>query len=85
MSVLSLICRVHTDLEIYNPVIINFDNKSIELNRTLLMDYGLVYQMIFTSPKQTDIFGRKLATCILNAFIQEYKFVELLNERIPLE
>ena len=85
MSVLSIICRVLTDLEIYNPVIINFDNKSIELNRTLLMDYGLVYQMIFTSQKQTDIFGRKLATCILNPFIQEYKFVELLNERIPLE
>ena len=44
------------------------------------MDYGLLYQLIFSNPKQNNGFGRKLVLCILNVFILEFKFVELIIE-----
>ena len=49
------------------------------------MDYGLLHQLIFSNPKQTNGFGRKLAVCILNVFILEFKLVELIIENKPLE
>ena len=59
--------------------------KKIELTSALLMDYGLLYQLIFSHPDQTDGFGRKLAICVLNAFIRNFKLVELISESKPLE
>ena len=49
------------------------------------MDYGLLYQLIFSHLDQTDGFGRKLAICVLNAFIRNFKLVELIIESKPLE
>ena len=67
------ICKANIDLERYRPVVIKFNNKSIELTPALLMDYELLYQLIFSHPNQTDGFGRKLAVCVLNAFIRDFK------------
>ena len=78
-------CRVNLDLERYNPMIISFQEQSVELTPTLLMDYGLVYQMIFSNPEQTYNFGRKIARCVLNSFVQTYKSIELLVESKPPE
>ena len=47
------------------------------------MDYGVLYQLIFSHPDQTDGFGRKLAVCVLNAFIRDFKLVELIIESKP--
>ena len=47
------------------------------------MNYGLLYQLIFSNLKQTDGFGRKSAVCILNVFIREFKLVELIIESKP--
>ena len=47
------------------------------------MDYGVLYQLIFSHPNQTDGFGRKLAVCVLNVFICDFKFVELIIESKP--
>ena len=44
------------------------------------MDYGLFYQLIFSHPDQTDGFGRKLAVYVLNAFIRDFKSIELIIE-----
>ena len=49
------------------------------------MDYVVLYQLIFFYPDQTDGFGRKLAICVLNAFIRNFKLVELIIESKPLE
>ena len=67
------ICKTNIDLDRYRPTVIKFNNKSIELTPTLLMNYGLLYQLIFSNPEQTDGFGRKLVVCILNVFIREFK------------
>ena len=42
------ICKANIDLDSYRPVIIKFNNESIELTLALLMDYGLLYQLIFS-------------------------------------
>ena len=67
------ICKTNIDLDRYRYVVIKFNNESIELILALLMDYGLLYQLIFSHLDQTDGFERKLAICVLNAFIQEFK------------
>ena len=52
------ICKANIDLDKYKPIVIKFNNESIELSPALLMDYGLLYQLIFSNPEQTDGFGR---------------------------
>nr|CAN70247.1 hypothetical protein VITISV_021083 [Vitis vinifera] len=79
------ICKANIDLDSYKPIVIKFNNESIELTPTLLMDYGVLYQLIFSHPDQTDKFGRKLAICVLNAFINDFKSVELIIESKPPE
>ena len=49
------------------------------------MDYELFHQLIFSNPKQAEGFGRKLAVYILNAFILEFKSIELIINSKPLE
>ena len=79
------ICKANIDLDRYRPVVIKFNNESIELTLVLLMDYRLLYQLIFSHPNQTDGFGRKLAVCVLNDFIRDFKSVELIIESKPPE
>lgn len=49
------------------------------------MNYGLIYQLIFSGTKQIDGFKRKLATYVLNSFIQGFKQIELIIESKPPE
>ena len=79
------ICKVNIDLDNYKPIVIKFNNESIELTPSLLMDYEVLYQLIFSHPDQTDGFGIKLAICVLNAFIRDFKLVELIIENKPSE
>ena len=52
------ICKANINLDRYRPIVIKFNNESMELTPTLLMDYGLLYQLIFSNLEQTDGFGR---------------------------
>ena len=79
------ICKANIDLESYMSVVIKFNNESIERTPAFLMDYGLLYQLIFSHPDQTDEFGRKLVVCVLNAFIRDFKSVELIIKSKPPE
>ena len=79
------ICKANIDLDIYRFVVIKFNNESIELTLVLLMDYRLLYQLIFCHLNQTDGFERKLVICVLNAFIWDFKSVELIIESKPPE
>lgn len=47
---------------------IDYKEEKIILTLTLLLDYGLLGQIIFSDPDQTDQFGRKIATVVLNTF-----------------
>ena len=78
------ICKANIDLDNYKPIIIKFNNESIELTHFFLMNYGVLYQLIFSHPDQTDGFGRKLTVCVLNAFIRDFKSVELIIENKSL-
>ena len=49
------------------------------------MDYEVLYQLIFVHPDQIDGFGRKLAVCVLNVFIGDFKSVELIIKSTHLE
>ena len=66
-------------------VVIKFNNESIERTPAFLMDYELLYQLILSHLDQTDEFGRKLAVCVLNAFIRDFKSVELIIKIKPPE
>ena len=39
------IYKVNIDLDSYKPIIIKFNNESIELTLSLLMNYGVLYQL----------------------------------------
>ena len=43
------ICKANIDLNKYRPIVIKFNNESIELTPTLPMDYELLYQLIFSN------------------------------------
>ena len=79
------IYKANIDLDSYRSIVIKFNNESIELTLALLIDYELHYQLIFSHPNQTNGFGRKLAICVLNAFIRNFKLVELIIESKPPE
>ena len=77
--------KANIDLNRYKPIVIKFNNKSIKLTPALLMDYRLLYQIIFSHPDQIDGFGRKLAICVLNVFFRNFKLVELIIKSKSLE
>lgn len=53
---------------------------------TLLLDYGLLSQFIFSDPGQIYLFSRKIATIVLNTFATiNNLFVELYIDRKLLE
>ena len=74
------ISKANIDLDSYRPIVIKFNNESIKLTLALIMDYGVLYQLIFSHPDQTDGFEKKLAIFVLNTFIKDFKSVELLIE-----
>ena len=49
------------------------------------MDYEVLYQLNFSHLDQTNGFGKKLAVCVLNAFIRDIKSVELIIKSKPPE
>ena len=67
------ICKADIDLNNYKPIVIKFNNESIELTLSLLIDYEVLYQLIFVHFDQIDGFGRKLVVCVLNVFIRYFK------------
>ena len=73
------------DLARYEPLEIQYKNEKIVLTPTLLLDYGLLGQLIFSDPDQTYPFGRKIVTVVLNTFANTNNpFVELIiDSKLP--
>ena len=66
---------------VYNNILAykkdKYENEKISLTAQYLLDYGLVSQLVFSYPDQSDLFGRKLASCVLNTFISKNNYVDL--------
>lgn len=45
------ICKANIDLDNYHPIVFRFNNKPIKLTLALLMDYGVIHQLVFSNPK----------------------------------
>ena len=55
------ISQVCLDLQYYKPISLSFRGEDLILTPELLLDYGLVHQLVCSDPSQTINFGRKLA------------------------
>ena len=60
-----MISRVYLDLHYYKSICFPFKHDELILTPKLLLDYGLVHQIVCLDPIQTTNFGRKLALSLL--------------------
>lgn len=62
-----------------HPSVIH-DDTVVSLTALVLMDYGHLYQVIFSSPEQTDEFDYPLSWCVLSAWdiMPAKSFIEVL-------
>lgn len=58
------------DLARYEPLEIQYKSEKIVLTPTLLLAYGLLGQLIFSDPDQTNLFGKKNSHSSLKDFCQ---------------
>ena len=66
------------DLEYYLPIILSFKNKDLILTPDLLLDYGLVHQLVFSYPNQVNNFGRKVALGLIQGFKMNKKYADAI-------
>ena len=95
VSLKRFVCQCHLvyskpsvciDLARYEPLENQYKNEKIVLTPTLSLDYGLLGQVLFSDPAQIDPFGRKIATVVLNTFVNtNNSFVELIIDSKPPE
>lgn len=72
--------RCYIDLDRYEPLKIKFETKEICLTATLLLDYGLLHQIIFTNLR-----GQRQVICLLNMFIRNKRRINAIIISKPPE
>ena len=72
------ISRVCLDLQYYLPISLPFKNEELILTPELLLDYGLVHQIICSDPSKASKFGRKIALGLTQGFKMNKKFVDAI-------
>ncbi|KAL6340263.1 hypothetical protein AAG906_040699 [Vitis piasezkii] len=68
------ISRVCIDLQYYQPISLAFKNEVLTLTPELLLDYGLVHQLVCSDPSQASNFGRKINLGLIQGFKMNKKF-----------
>ncbi|GLT29445.1 hypothetical protein SLA2020_043140 [Shorea laevis] len=76
------ICRVCLDLSSYEPIQFLYEGEIIELTPQLLLDYGFLYQLIFTKMADTELVGRKFAIAVLESMPPNY-IEALIQSKAP--
>ena len=66
------------DLQYYLLISLFFKNEELILTLKLLLDYGLVHQIIYSNPNQVTNFGRKMALWFVQGFKSNKKFTDVL-------
>ena len=72
------ISRVCHDLQYYLPIILLFKDQDLILTPELLLDYGLVHQIICSNPCQASKFGRKMVFGLTQGFKMNKKFADAI-------
>ena len=72
------ISRVCIDLQHYQPIDLAFKEEVITLTPEMLLEYGLVYQLICSDPSQVSNFGRKINLSLTQGFKLKKKFAEAI-------
>ena len=70
--------RVCLDLQYYKLINISFKNEELILSPELLLDYGLVHQIVCSDPNQANNFGRKVVLGLIQGFKMNKKFVDTI-------
>ena len=78
------ISRVCLDLQYYKPINISFKNEELILYPELLLDYGLVHQIVCSDPNQANNFGRKVVLWLIQGFKMNKKFVDQQSSKMGL-
>ena len=73
-----IIGRVYLDLQYYMPISLPFKNEELILTLELLLDYGLVHQIICSDPSQASKFGRKITLGLTHGFKTNKKFTDAI-------
>ena len=73
-----MISRVYLDLHYYKSICFPYKHDELILTPKLLLDYGLVHQIVCLDPIQTTNFGRKLVLSLLQGFKMNKKFVDAI-------
>ncbi|KAL6333631.1 hypothetical protein AAG906_028816 [Vitis piasezkii] len=72
------ISRACIDLQYYQPINLAFKGEVLILTPELLLDYGLVYQLICSDPNQASNFGRKVNLSLTQGFKLNKKFADAI-------
>ena len=70
--------RACIDLQYYQPISLTFKNEVLTLTLELLLDYGLVHQLICSDLSQASNFGRKVNLGLIQGFKMNKKFVDAI-------
>ena len=72
------ISRACIDLQYYQPINLAFKGEVLILTPEILLDYGLVYQLIYSDPSQASNFGRKVNLSLTQGFKLNKKFADAI-------
>ena len=72
------ISRACIDLQYYQPINLAFKGDVLILTPEMLLDYGLVYQLICSDPSQASNFGRKVNLSLTQGFKLNKKFADAI-------
>ena len=72
------ISRVCLDLQYYSPISIKFKDEDLLLTPEMLLDYGLVHQIICSDLNQVSQFGRKITLGLTQGFKMNKKFANAI-------
>ena len=72
---ISLVCL---DLHYYKSICISYREEELIITLMLLLNYGLVHQIVCSNPNQTINFGRKLTLGLIQGFKMNKKFADTI-------
>ncbi|KAL6327887.1 hypothetical protein AAG906_027285 [Vitis piasezkii] len=72
------ISRACIDLQSYQPINLAFKGEVLILTPKMLLDYGLVYQLVCSDPSQASNFGRKVNLSLTQGFKLNKKFADAI-------
>lgn len=67
--------RAGINMSLFEDINLKYNGKPLIITPQTLLDYGFLYQIVFTNPDQASSFGRKLSDAVSQSFKMGKKFV----------